>query len=240
MLSSTECHLQFEAQRQVPYFFSVVCSAAADHNVCSLTAEGLVVIGGCQDAASVSGEMRPHAHYNSQRCPLPLRELQARARHVNESPGDGPDQALHDQRTAPDPLETGAISAIVADPLFKDAALVVLASPLHRPTQKSFVLAEICSHEVPRSASGNHCSSCALPDGVVPGGGLPAPLRGDVQEQGPVGSAGPLGPQLHGPGVPVRPLRHRPVQWLGQELAVPAESALRVRGRDGPGPPGTR
>jgi hypothetical protein len=55
LLSSTECHLQWEAQRKRPYFFSVVCSAAANHNVCSLTAVGLVVIGGCQDAASVGG-----------------------------------------------------------------------------------------------------------------------------------------------------------------------------------------
>jgi hypothetical protein len=149
MLSSTECHLQWEAQLHRPYFFSVVCSAAANHNVCSLTAEGLVVIGGCQDAASVSGEMRPHAHYNSQRCPLPLRELQARARHVNESPGDGLANPLVDQRAAPDAPETGAISAIVANPLFKEAALVVLASPLHSHTKKAVFLQRLAAAKFP-------------------------------------------------------------------------------------------
>jgi hypothetical protein len=72
--------------------------------------------------------MRPHAHYNGFGCPLPLRELQARARHVDESPGDGLASPLVDQRAAPDAPETGAISAIVANPLFKEAALVVLAN----------------------------------------------------------------------------------------------------------------
>jgi hypothetical protein len=149
MLSSTECHLQFEAQRVLPYFFSEVCSAAADHNVCSLTAEGLVVIGGCQDAASVCGEMRPHAHYNGFGCPLPLRELQVRARHVDVSPRDGLASPLVDQRAAPDAPETGAISAIVEDTIFKEAALVVLASPLHSHTKKALFLQRFAAAKFP-------------------------------------------------------------------------------------------
>ena len=85
MLSSTECHLQCEAQSQAPYFFSVVCSGVAGHNACYLTAQGMAVIGGCKDAGA-GGEMRLQTHYNGQNCPLPLRELQVKAQHVDEFP----------------------------------------------------------------------------------------------------------------------------------------------------------
>ena len=100
MLSSAECHLQCEAQHQAPYFFSVVCSGVAGHNACYLTAQGMAVIGGCKDAGP-GGEMRPHAHYNGLGCPLPLRELQVKAGHVDESPSEydlGP--PIDDKRAA--------------------------------------------------------------------------------------------------------------------------------------------
>jgi hypothetical protein len=69
---------------------------------------------------------------------------------VDESPCEddlGP--PIDDQRAAPEPPEKDAIVAISNVPAFKEAALVVLASPLHSHAQKAWYLQTFASAKFP-------------------------------------------------------------------------------------------
>jgi hypothetical protein len=109
----------------------------------------MVVIGGCQGAFS-DGEMRPHAHYNPQGCPLSLKDLQVRAQHVALSKSlELLKPEIVDLRTTANPPEEDAIEVIISEPILNDAALVVIASPLHSLADKAGCLQKFAATKFP-------------------------------------------------------------------------------------------
>ena len=109
----------------------------------------MVVIGGCQGAFA-DGEMRPHAHYNPQSCPLPLKDLQVKAPHVALSKSlELPKPEIVDLRTTANSPDEDAIEVIISEPILNDAALVVIASPLHSLADKAGCLQKFAATKFP-------------------------------------------------------------------------------------------